>query len=100
MKLEKIKSSKIDIGVIKCLDCGTKFEYSTRKLKVMEELKKSHNLACEDRQKILRRFALDHIMPHSMKDDNFKECWALENLRPLSAKQNHYDSYTKIRHVG
>jgi hypothetical protein len=37
---------------------------------------------------------IDHIIPQSkllytsMADDNFKKCWALENLRPLSAKQN------------
>lgn len=37
---------------------------------------------------------LDHIIPQcmlpyqSMTDENFKKCWALENLRPLSAKQN------------
>jgi hypothetical protein len=37
---------------------------------------------------------LDHIIPQSklpymsMEDTNFKLCWALENLRPLSAKQN------------
>ena len=37
---------------------------------------------------------IDHIKPHSqfvyyeMSDDQFKECWALSNLRPLSAKQN------------
>lgn len=37
---------------------------------------------------------LDHIIPQAnltytdMNDDNFKKCWALENLRPLSAKQN------------
>jgi hypothetical protein len=37
---------------------------------------------------------IDHIMPQSllpyssMEDDNFKKCWSLENLRPLSAKQN------------
>jgi hypothetical protein len=37
---------------------------------------------------------IDHIIPQSrlpytsMEDDNFKKCWALENLRPLSAKQN------------
>lgn len=40
---------------------------------------------------------LDHIIPHhyfnysSMEDDEFKQCWALENLRPLSAKQNIID---------
>jgi hypothetical protein len=37
---------------------------------------------------------IDHIIPQSklpyksMSDDNFKKCWALENLRPLSAKEN------------
>jgi hypothetical protein len=40
---------------------------------------------------------LDHIIPQaslpytSMTDDNFKKCWALENLRPLSSKQNIID---------
>lgn len=40
---------------------------------------------------------IDHIIPQSklpyisMEDDNFKKCWALENLRPLSAKQNIID---------
>jgi len=37
---------------------------------------------------------IDHIIPQStlryksMKEENFKKCWALENLRPLSAKEN------------
>lgn len=37
---------------------------------------------------------LDHIIPqahlpyNTMDDENFKKCWALNNLRPLSAKQN------------
>lgn len=37
---------------------------------------------------------IDHIvqqckLPHiNMEDDNFKKCWALENLRPLSSKEN------------
>jgi hypothetical protein len=40
---------------------------------------------------------IDHIIPQSllpytsMEDDNFKKCWALENLRPYSAKQNLLD---------
>lgn len=40
---------------------------------------------------------IDHIIPQSkllytsMQDDNFKKCWALENLRPLSSKQNIID---------
>lgn len=40
---------------------------------------------------------LDHIIPQShlpfssMKDLNFKICWGLDNLRPLSSKQNNLD---------
>jgi len=47
---------------------------------------------------------IDHIIPQSdlpymsMKDDNFKKCWALSNLRPLSAKQNCLDGVNRIRH--
>jgi hypothetical protein len=49
---------------------------------------------------------IDHIIPHStfkytsIDDDSFKNCWALENLRPLSAKQNILDGVCKIRHKG
>lgn len=37
---------------------------------------------------------IDHIIPQtklpyiSMGEDNFKKCWSLSNLRPLSSKQN------------
>lgn len=47
---------------------------------------------------------IDHIIPQSefayssMEDENFKKCWALENLRPLSAKQNIIDGSSRIRH--
>jgi len=47
---------------------------------------------------------LDHIIPRSdltytsMKDENFKKCWELSNLRPLSAKQNLLDGANKLRH--
>jgi hypothetical protein len=47
---------------------------------------------------------VDHIIPQSslpytsMEDDNFKKCWVLENLRPLSSKQNVIDGITGIRH--
>jgi len=43
------------------------------------------------------KWNLDHIVPQStfkyisMQDEDFKKCWALENLRPLSAKQNIID---------
>lgn len=44
---------------------------------------------------------IDHIIPHakfkysSMEDEDFKKCWALENLRPYSAKQNVLENYRK-----
>ena len=47
---------------------------------------------------------IDHIIPHStfqytsMDDENFQKCWALSNLRPLSAKQNFLDGVKRARH--
>ena len=47
---------------------------------------------------------IDHKKPHSefkyktMDDSEFKECWALENLRPYSAKNNVYDGSFRVRH--
>lgn len=50
------------------------------------------------------KWQIDHIIPKSMfkytsmEDEEFKKCWALENLRPYSAKQNFLDGCTKTRH--
>lgn len=50
------------------------------------------------------KWQIDHIVPHSilkydsMEHPNFKKCWALSNLRPLSAKQNLLDGISRIRH--
>ena len=47
---------------------------------------------------------IDHIIPqsdlqyYSMEDVNFKECWSLDNLRPLSAKINCIEGATRVRH--
>jgi hypothetical protein len=47
---------------------------------------------------------LDHIIPHStfhyttMDCQEFRDCWALSNLRPLSAKQNYLDGVKRTRH--
>lgn len=47
---------------------------------------------------------IDHIIPQSilpymsMEDENFKKCWSLENLRPLSSKINSLEGSNKIRH--
>jgi len=49
---------------------------------------------------------IDHIIPQSdlpytsMSDDNFKKCWALQNLRPLSAKQNILDGNRRGKNNG
>ena len=49
------------------------------------------------------KWNIDHIIPQyhlpytSMEDDNFKKCWALSNLRPLSAKQNIIDVIRKYK---
>ena len=42
-------------------------------------------------------WSIDHIVPQAelpyttMNEENFFKCWALENLRPLNAKQNYMD---------
>lgn len=48
------------------------------------------------------RWQLDHIKPRasfsytSIKDDDFKECWSLENFMPIEAKMNYYKSNKKL----
>jgi len=55
----------------------------------------------DDNDQTTWKWQLDHIIPHStfqytsMEDKSFKQCWALDNLRPLSAKQNLLDSARK-----
>lgn len=50
------------------------------------------------------KWEIDHIDPQAiLKFDsydhpNFLKCWALENLRPYSAKQNQKDGATRVRH--
>jgi hypothetical protein len=49
---------------------------------------------------------LDHIIPQSdlpytsMEEENFQKCWSLNNLRPLSAKQNIIEGPARARHRG
>ncbi len=50
------------------------------------------------------KWQLDHIIPHStfhyetMDCEEFRRCWNLSNLRPLSAKQNNLDGGLRTRH--
>ncbi len=47
---------------------------------------------------------IDHIIHHAdfeyinEKDESFIECWAIKNLRPLSAKENNKDGVSRILH--
>lgn len=58
----------------------------------------------DDNNKLTWTWQLDHIIPQSdlqyssMTDNNFKKCWSLDNLRPLSSKQNLLDGVNKLRH--
>lgn len=51
----------------------------------------------KDDDKSTWTWQIDHIIPHSyfkytsMEDSDFVECWSLNNLRPLSSKQNLID---------
>lgn len=50
------------------------------------------------------KWNMDHIIPQSLfdyksiEDEEFRKCWALSNLRPLSAKQNFFDGVYRTRH--
>jgi len=60
----------------------------------------------DDNDKSTWTWQVDHIvcqsdLPYdSMKHTNFKKCWSLDNLRPLSAKQNVMDGVNRVRHGG
>lgn len=43
-------------------------------------------------------FKLKILISAYLHSENFKKCWALENLKPLSAKQNILDRINKTRH--
>jgi len=53
----------------------------------------------------LRTWQIDHIKPHSlfkyssMDCEEFRQCWALSNLRPLCAKQNMDEGRNRTRHM-
>ena len=59
---------------------------------------KNHGKYCkstwDDNDSATWTWQIDHIIPHSafnyisMDCEDFKQCWALCNLRPLSAKEN------------
>lgn len=108
-KLKNIGSSKNGES---CLDY---LPYSIQELK--EHLEKQFELwmtwdnwgvydskTWNDDDKSTWTWQIDHIIPQSnlpysnMEEDNFRKCWALDNLRPLSSKSNILDGLTKVRH--
>lgn len=58
----------------------------------------------DDNDQSTWKWQIDHIIPHStfkytsMEDDEFKQCWSFDNLRPYSAKQNFMDGVRRTRH--
>jgi len=52
-----------------------------------------------------KTWQIDHIIPHSefnyisMENKEFKECWNLNNLRPLESFKNASDGGTRARHI-
>ncbi len=59
-----------------------------------------------DKDSLTWTWQIDHIIPHSefyyttMDCEAFRKCWALENLRPYSAKLNILDGTSRCRHKG
>ena len=101
--LARHKSTKDGHSVLKYLD------YTIKELKEhLEKLfepwmnwdnwGKYNNKTWNDEDESTWTWQIDHIIPQStlpyisMEDENFKKCWALENLRPYSAKLNNKDS--------
>lgn len=58
----------------------------------------------KDEVKSTWTWQIDHIIPaseykyKSMEDEAFIQCWALNNLRPLSAKKNVTEGSSRVRH--
>lgn len=65
---------------------------------------KYNSKAWDDSDSTTWTWQIDHIIPQSillytsMEDENFRECWALKNIRPLSSKRNFLDGVKRIRH--
>jgi hypothetical protein len=104
-KLKLSLSSKNNLSIIKYLP------YTIQDLKVHLESKfeswmnwsnhGKYNKIWNDNDSSTWVWNIDHIVPQSkfyftsMEDQAFKDCWALSNLRPYSAKQNIIDNARK-----
>ena len=80
-----LKGSKNGQSILKYLP------YSIKELKIYLEKLFDNKMSWENYGNY---WHIDHIYPQSllpytsMEDDNFKKCWALDNLRPLEAVEN------------
>lgn len=120
-RLRRNVSNSIHIGLKrngqfqKGISCFTHLSYSIEKLKLhieslfeswmnWENQGKYDPKTWDDNDPTTWKWQLDHIIPHStfkyesMDCEEFRDCWALSNLRPLSAKQNMLDGALRIRH--
>lgn len=97
--LSATKSGKFSLSVLKFLPCTIQ-ELQKHLEKQFEPWMNWGNQGFykknqwDDSDPVTWKWQLDHIIPQSklpyisMEDENFKKCWALDNLRPLSAKMN------------
>jgi hypothetical protein len=80
-----LKSNKNNISILKFLP------YTIQELKEHLEKQFDNNMSWNNHGNY---WHIDHIVPQSklpyssMSDDNFKKCWALDNLQPLEAIAN------------
>lgn len=95
--------------------CLEFLEYSIEDLKLHLESKfeswmswnnyGKYSKAWQDDDESTWTWQIDHLIPQSclqyssMEDENFKKCWELSNLRPLSSKENHKDGVKRARHL-
>jgi len=83
----KLNGGSKNSSILKALD------YSLEELKFHLESQFTPGMSWE----ISKSFSVDHIIPQSMfqftsiQDEEFRLCWALDNLRPLSLSQNFGD---------
>lgn len=101
-RLKKNVSRAIGHAIVKRGNSAIKYlPYTMNELKIHLEAQFDENMTWENYGTY---WHIDHIVPHStfayksMEDTEFKECWALNNLRPLEANQNRLDGSTRVRH--
>lgn len=100
----------------KCGDSCTKYlPYSFEDLKIHLEAQFENWMSWDnyglyvakswdDKNPATWTWSIDHIVPqsqlpyNSMEDENFKRCWDLSNLRPLSSKTNFLEGIKRVRH--